>query len=96
MPFVLPAPFFRRKTGPRLNVALRGIDGSLAGPSHREIVKVLIVSRVHADWADPGDHLSDRIRGVSPAVRSGMRTIVSSLPENVTVPAVRQPPNSSL
>lgn len=60
----LPARLFPpEKRGPRLNVVLRALDGSLAGASHREIAEVLIGERrVHAEWADPRDHLRDRIR----------------------------------
>ncbi|MER8615107.1 DUF2285 domain-containing protein [Mesorhizobium sp. M1216] len=60
----LPTRLFPlEKRGPRLTFVLRGLDGSLAGASHRELAEALIGQRrVHADWRDPRDHLRDRIR----------------------------------
>ncbi|WP_246135847.1 DUF2285 domain-containing protein [Mesorhizobium intechi] len=60
----LPARLFRpEKRGARLTFVLRALDGALAGASHRELAEALIGQRrVHADWADPRDHLRDRIR----------------------------------
>lgn len=55
--------------GRRLCFVIRALDASLAGALHREIAEVLIgKERVNADWADPGNHLRDRIRR---AVRRG-------------------------
>ncbi|RWN25073.1 MAG: DUF2285 domain-containing protein [Mesorhizobium sp.] len=58
-----PRLFAPEKRGVRLSFVLRALDGSLAGAPHRELAEVLIGQRrVHADWADPRDHLRDRIR----------------------------------
>nr|WP_240992512.1 DUF2285 domain-containing protein [Mesorhizobium ciceri] len=61
--FLPPRLFAPEKRGVRLSFVLRALDGSLAGAPHRELAEVLIGQRrVHADWADPRDHLRDRIR----------------------------------
>ncbi|MER9236849.1 DUF2285 domain-containing protein [Mesorhizobium sp. M0622] len=53
----------------RLRRVLRALDGSIAGAPHREIGLALFgKARVEQDWADPGDHLRDRVRR---AVRRG-------------------------
>ena len=53
----------------RLRFVLQTLDGSLTNASHRRIAEVLIgKERVQADWADPGDHLRDRVRR---AIRRG-------------------------
>ncbi|BCM17691.1 DNA -binding domain-containing protein [Mesorhizobium sp. J8] len=66
----LPKRLFRPEARcRRLRFVLRALDGSLAGASYRDIAEVLLgQARVHADWADPRDHLRDRIRR---AVRRG-------------------------
>lgn len=70
----LPARYFPcDPRGRRLRVILQALDGWLAGAAYREIAMALFSpARVHADWADPGDHLRDRVRR---AVRRG-RTLM--------------------
>nr|WP_274709279.1 DUF2285 domain-containing protein [Nitratireductor luteus] len=49
--------------GNRLRFVLRALDGSLNGASHRDIAIALLGrERIQEDWADPGNHLRDRIR----------------------------------
>jgi hypothetical protein len=55
--------------GARRRTVLQALDGWLAGAAHRDIAVALFGrARVEADWADPGDHLRDRVRR---AVRRG-------------------------
>ena len=47
----------------RLSIALRVLDGRLAGASYRDIAVALFgPDRVNEDWNAPGDHLRNRIR----------------------------------
>ncbi|PBB89228.1 hypothetical protein CK215_28645 [Mesorhizobium sp. WSM3864] len=66
----LPARLFAPEArGRRLRFVLQALDGSLAKASYRDIAAaVLGEPRVRADWADPRNHLRDRIRR---AVRRG-------------------------
>ncbi|MDZ5696741.1 DNA -binding domain-containing protein [Chelativorans sp. M5D2P16] len=49
--------------GNRLRFVLRALDGSLDGAPHRDIAIALLGwERIQDDWADPGNHLRDRIR----------------------------------
>ena len=53
----------------RLRLVLRALDGWRAGAGHRDIAIALFgAARVEADWADPRDHLRDRVRR---AIRRG-------------------------
>lgn len=57
------------RRGQRLRLVLQALDGWLAGASYRDIAVALFGNaRVEADWADPRDHLRDRVRR---AIRRG-------------------------
>nr|WP_244742525.1 DUF2285 domain-containing protein [Mesorhizobium sp. L-8-10] len=75
-----------RKT--RLTFVLRGLDGSLAGASHREVAEGLIgLRRGHADCGDPRDHL--------PATFAAPSLVAAPSALKVNIRPVRQPANSS-
>jgi hypothetical protein len=60
---LLPRHFPPEPRGRRLALILQALDGWRAGASHRQIAVALFGrQRVEADWADPGDHLRDRVR----------------------------------
>lgn len=47
----------------RLSLALRALDGSLAGKKQREIAMELLgAARVEQDWRHPGQHMRDQVR----------------------------------